>query len=612
MTLSRFVAAALLSMMFAASFLIRAHHPVSRPEQWLMRSYTFDSALAFSQWADMYQSRHPGFTVMAIGGLSLRAYKALADTPAAIFFNWAIPSFATEYGRDMAVGVIGLSLVISSLNVLIVLALRRLSGWTLALAGGGMLTFAPFLLSHTRVFHVDALVSTLMLLSGLLALIYGQEGQRCWLLLSGLVGGTGLLTKVPSLFLIPFTGLVLLVYTALRVRAAWHDQAAAGRRRWLLNELWRGIVLPLLLWLLMAAIPFAFWPAMWVMPLTALRSIILGTGQHVTEPHILRFFAGQLYTRVRPPITYYPVTLAFNSSFVTLTLALAGIAIYVVPRWRAHAPLSAPVFGLMLAYAGFFILQMTIGAKEVDRYILPAHAMVEVIAAAGLAALIGLIQAGLMTPAARSRVAASLLVLATGLQAAAALPYAPDYGAQHNHLLGGNLTAVHMMEVMPQNEGVLFAAAYLNRQPRPETLQVGVLYPVKSSLIQYFAGEIPYGIRLEQDFYIYNLAALQRDKLTGKSLEVWQSVQGRQPDLMVTYDGVPHLWVYARQPQAGEASLVMRRGWAGLIAVAWLWAFVLIGMLWWAARRLAPGPLLQESAHPADRKVARVGDQDGL
>ena len=148
----------LLAAIFAASFFMRAYHPVSRPDQWYLRGDAFVDAIQKQDWAQTYQQYHPGVTTMAIAGYTMALYDHAADTPAAALFEWTAPAFATEYGVRMAVGIMGLALVIAAVIVLCTLVFEKLAGSTVGLTAGGLLAFSPFFLTQSRVLHVDAMV----------------------------------------------------------------------------------------------------------------------------------------------------------------------------------------------------------------------------------------------------------------------------------------------------------------------------------------------------------------------------------------------------------------------------------------------------------------------
>jgi hypothetical protein len=595
-TLPRRATTGLLIGLFLLAFVLSAYQPSSRSTHWLDRTGAFNAALDAHDWADTYQAPHPGYTTMVIAGLTLRLYDTLADTPGEALFDWAIPPYATGYGRRAAVGTLGLAVVLAGLIVAIALALRRLAGWPLALSAAGLMTFEPIYLSQSRVLHVDALLSTLMLLSALLLLLSLETGRRGHLLLSGLVGGLALLTKTPGLFLVPFTALALLVYLTVRLRAAWSDHPQQ-RTRWLAGEVWRGLIWPGLLWGLMAALPFALWPAMWVKPLSVLKSMATAKEVRLSRTHPNpRFFAGRVYVDERPSIFFYPVTLAFNSTFLTLTLSLAALGYYTLWRRRTRPPLRPVSFWLLVAYACFFTLQMAIGAKQDERYVLPVHLALDVLAAVGLVGLVELVQ-----QAAASRhvrlvrvLPGALIGLTVGLQVMVALLYAPNYGAHHNHLLGGNRVAVRVIEIMAQNEGITYVADYLGRQPDVASLQMGISPTLGDSVAQHFRGKIVIGMPPDADYYLFNVAAIQRRFNPEQWEATWEAYRDRPAQVVVIFDGVECMWLYAAQPDESVPEVVIRRGGIGFIGLAWVWTAALLAALV-LTLRWQPGPCYSPS-----------------
>jgi hypothetical protein len=590
MTLSRRTAAGLLCSLFVLAFVLRAYHPISRPPQWHDRSLLFQNAMLHRRWSDTYQSRHPGVTTMTVGAVTLWVYRAVVGTPAEKLFSWAAPPFATPYGQEMAAGVLGLALTIAVLLVAVALALRRLGGWPLALTATGLLVFAPFYMAESRVFHVDGLLSTFMLLSALLLLIGAQTGHKVYLLLSGFLGGCAVLSKTPGIFLIPYTGLTLLVHLVVRVWPQWADHGD-GRIGWLVGETWRGLVLPGLLWLVMMIVPLVMWPAMWEHPGEVLDKLFSGASEHVTNPHIrTRFFAGQILFEEHPSAVFYPTTMLFNSTFVTLTLALAALGLYTLWRKRVTLPLPPVVFWLLVAYAGFFTIQMTIGAKQVDRYVLPALVMLDLVAAVGLVGVAGLLREAMAgtRPRLGRALAPGLIGLAVGLQALVGIIHAPDYGAHHNYLLGGNLTAQRVVEVMGQNEGILYVADHLRSELGGVVSEIRVTPPIDTSLEQYFTGKIEADLTGRSEYYLFGYTAIQRNNKPEEWRSTWDAfhAQGKRPELVVVFDGVEFMWLYPEHEAARR--VVIRQGWVGLTGVAWLWTAGLVGGLAWAVRRTRP------------------------
>lgn len=585
MTLSRRATIGVLVGVFLIAFALRAHRPLSKPSGWLDRSAAFNVAIDTHDWASTFQRGHPGFTVMVFGGTAMRLYDAAKGTPAGVLFDWAVPPYATEYGREMAAGVLGLAFVIAGLTVAATLVLRRLGDWALALTAGGLLTFSPFYLSQSRVFHPEGLVSALMLLSAVLLLVSLESGQRRYLLLSGFVGGLAVLTKTPSVFLIPFTGLALLAHLVVRVRAAWPGHSE-GRMRWLVREAWRGLVCPGLLWLLMAAVPFALWPVMWVRPLDTLQRMTGGVRYRLAEGHYRRFFAGQIYENVRPPIWFYPTTLVLKSSFLTLTLGLVAVGHYTLWRRRGKPPLRPITFWLLVAFVFFFMLQMAVGFDQTSRYVLPASLVLEVLAAVGLGGLVELLGRAAVGRGSKLMRAlpTALIAIAVGLQALVALPYAPDYGAHHNHLLGGNRVAVSLIEILEQQEGILYVADYLSRQPEADALQIGTSESTGKVLDQYFSGVLRQNLTPKDDYHLLTIKDLQRGSERGEKAQA--IYEESPPQLLVIIDGVEYVRLYATQPTTPYNPIVIRRGGGtGFIVLAWVWTVALGAALVWALGR---------------------------
>lgn len=599
--MSRRLWAVLLVVLLAAGFVTRIHYPVSRPYQWLVRALAFNDAVDEQDWANTYQRYHPGLTTMAIGGASIHLYHKSLNSTAFPFtalqalFEWSVPSYASRYGREMAAGVIGLAAVMTLLIGLSALVMARLGSRTAGLAAAGLLAFSPYYLSQSQVFHVDALLSTLMLLSALLILLYLRSGRWLHLALSGLVGGLALLTKTPALYLVPYAGLALGVGLLGRLREGW-DAHPADRVRWLAAEAGRWLVLPLVVWLVIAALPFALWPAMWVRPVYVLDQMYGSIARHASNTHPrTRFFAGRLYAPGEPPNRlFYLAVIVFNASFVSLTLVIVAILYYALRRLRRDRPLLGQTFWLLMAYVFFFVLQMTIGDKQDQRYILPAFLMLDVIAGVGFAGLVGTMRRVL---AGRRAVwaAGALSAVALTVHAVSTVAYAPAYGAYHNPLLGGNPVAQQVLELADQNEGILEIGAYLADHATSGEDTVGVPLRLYLSLRQYFPRSEMLDMDPGADFYVFSAEQRQRSIDLDEWAGAWIRLGDQQPVLSVRFDGVEYLSLYAADPARDLPHQVIDRGGSWLIVLAWVWTIALTGCIVWMLRAAASSPVDSEA-----------------
>ncbi|MCK4899396.1 MAG: glycosyltransferase family 39 protein, partial [Anaerolineales bacterium] len=237
------LAALLLIIILIAIWLPRGleldHFVTVDEPKWLTRSADFYVALATGEFADTYQKEHPGVTVM------------WAETAG---FLWSFPEYLTEgselHGRpqkfkrfleqrgheDVPMTLLEAGRTFIVLGNLIILALAflaavRLLGLTPAFLGFLLIALDPFSIALSRLLHPDALLSALMLLSLLSFMNYLYRERHFYdLTIAAVAAGLAWLTKSPSLFLIPFFGLLSVVEIGrswwtqrqLSLRYVWH------------------------------------------------------------------------------------------------------------------------------------------------------------------------------------------------------------------------------------------------------------------------------------------------------------------------------------------------------------------------------------------------------
>ncbi|GIV75678.1 MAG: hypothetical protein KatS3mg050_0072 [Litorilinea sp.] len=501
---------------------------------WLTRSGNFYQALVRHDWANTFQRHHPGVTVTWAGALGfLMRYPAYAqDAPGQ--FGWLteeIEPFLREQGHDpVALLAAGRSVAVLLITAVLLVAFGvtvRLLGLGPALLGFGLIALDPFHVAHSRLLHLDGLVSSFMLLAVVAFIHHLLNGDLRSLLLSAVATSLAWLTRSPALFLAPLAGLFTALHlvqsgvntTAEIPGAPW---ARSFRRKPLANfgrdlRIWPGPMAlssrvlrrwawRLLLWGGVAAGLFVLlWPAMWVHPVESVRQILEAAETYAAEGHLKpTFFAGQVYGG-DPGFFFYPITYLWRSTPPVLVgLLLAAVAFL----WRG-APFgerTARVTAVYLAlYAGLFMLFMNVGAKKFDRYVLPSYLPLDLLAGAGWYALA--VWLGRHWPRSRSRVAAMVGVVVLGLQAGFTLPTAPYYLSYYNPLLGGSRRAPEVM-MIGWGEGADQAARYLNSLPNARELVVASGYtngPFSyffqgRTLPIYFWHQADYAVLYAQDF----------------------------------------------------------------------------------------------------------------
>ncbi|HEU4325568.1 MAG TPA: glycosyltransferase family 39 protein [Roseiflexaceae bacterium] len=451
-------AAIFLAALFPRTLDLADFATIDETYHWMGRVARFSQALAAGDWASTNQTGHPGVTTMWLGALGRLIGGAQGVTDP----GWA--GGGVEY-----LGLLRLPLAVA--NALAValgyLLLRRLVRPPTALLGALMWALSPFIIAHSRLLHLDGLLASLMTLSVLL-LLAGTRGATS---LSAVVGGLALLTKAPSLLLLPTVGL-LMHFLPDSARRAEGFKALAARLLWPSASVLRRYAL----WLAVAALTvLVLWPAMWAGPLDAYGDVLREIRDNGAQPHHSgNFFLGQPVADPGP--LFYPAVVLWRTTPLTLLGLLAAALVALADgraalgRWRQGQPALGEQGRTLLALAGFallFTLALTLQAKKLDRYLLPAFPALEILAAAGL---VRATESGLQ-PLSRWLGSATIGGLRSALRAACALIlaanlvfYHPFYLSAFNPLLGGGATAQQVM-LVGLGEGMEEVGAWLRERP---------------------------------------------------------------------------------------------------------------------------------------------------
>ncbi len=495
-------------------------------ERWRARSIAFAEALRRHDWAQTYQSGHPGVVTMWLGAAA-QGLQPLLERPA----NAGEAAQATRPGADPEVGAGVPPLTVSARGLLALVTwlgilalyplLRRLFEARAAFLATAFVALDPFYLAHSRLHHLDALLATFVAISVVCLLVYEFRGRRWpYLVASAAAAGLALANKSPGVLLLPWAGLVFLA------RALVCPQ---GKR---LRALLSGAGALALWGLVAAAVLFAVWPAMWVQPLQTLGKVFGVARYYAETPHENSNFFW-FAARRDPGPAFYPLVWAFRTTPWVL-LGLAALAA-LWREQRERLPMA------MLALAALVVAgAMTVGEKKFDRYLLPAFPMLDVLAALGWAALARRWRAAATARWAQWGPAALACTLAVG-QFAVVWPTRPYYISYYNPMLGGGRAAARVM-LVGWDEGLDQAATYLNAKPNAAGLVVSCSQ--WAELRYYFKGRaIPLTNEMpvaEPDYYLLYRSTLQRDLLP----EISRWLQSEPPEYVVTLNGLEYVWVY--------------------------------------------------------------------
>ena len=533
---------------FLLAFFMRLSRPASKYTVWYERSAAFWGALMDGDLSDTYQSHHPGVTTMWIAGSGMELYLAANGRPASDIVD--LPEeLPSPQSAPVRAGVAALALAIACCTAAAYATLHRVTGWTTALGAGCLLALDPFHLTHSKMIHLDGLLSSLMLLSALLLIAYLKLRSPRYLAGSAIVGGLACLTKSPALFLIPYVGLITTIH------AVTGDGVAAladvgNRRRCLLR-----IVRTLAVWCLIAASVFCIlWPAVWVQPSRTVSDVLVqGALHHAEQSHPFpQFFLGR---NVRDPgLLYYPVIFGWKTTLITLPAIGSAILFLFRGSQNGDRQTQRDLWIYVLA----FVVQMTLSAKKISRYVLPVFLALDVIAAWGLVRTVKALaewRRWEATSAGRTAAISGALLV----HLVAILRVHPYFGTHHNLLLGGSRAARRALQLGDQGEGLDLAAAFLNSQPGAGYLTVGICDHGNLMFRENFTGVTKPINHTDVDYRVFYVNDLQRAVRFAHCEEYWTVCQEKRPIWSTSFDGVPYVWICRAYPYDLEPFNVDRR-----------------------------------------------------
>ncbi|UYN90195.1 MAG: hypothetical protein KIT08_02905 [Anaerolineales bacterium] len=489
---------------------------------WFLRSANFYLAVERGEWADTFQSEHPGVVTLWAGASTFMRYAP--DLPEQIeqgeIHDTTLLQLLENRGLNPANVLSTARLALVALHtaafaLLGLFAFRQLGAGP-AIVGLLLLAGAPFVAAHQRLLHLDGLLASLMLLAVLAYWDHWHTRQPISLLASALAAGLALLTKTPAWFLFPFILLLTL----------WQLRGERTGRGWLAGlgvaAGWAALALVVLT---------AAFPAMWVAPLdTVVRMLgyALGTAQGEFSGPV--FFNGQVFPDGdlgAAGLYFYPLAYVWRST--PLTLLGLGLAL-----WRLR---NAPAtLRMLLAFALAFMLFMGLADKQFDRYLLPA--MPALLLAAGW----GWWAALAAWPHKRQRAALAAVVALQLVSAASSFPY---YLSYYNSLLRV-ITSVERQMMIGWGEGLDQAAGYLNSQ------QGSVASWYSNSFNLMFpreADDIPIALELSpaqmdavlaHDYLVIYVHQWQR----GTPQNLLDALAGLEPVYAVVVDGIEYVQIY--------------------------------------------------------------------
>jgi hypothetical protein len=527
---------AVLILVLLVSLFLRVHRldlflTIDEP-LWHDRSIGFSHSLSSGDYAATYRAPHPGVITMWSGVAATRIVEWQSGEQA---------PFLGEYeGLGLSPVTVWARRIIALVTWAGIVALfflaRRLWGQRMALLATAIIALDPFYLALSRVHHLDGLLATFIILSVVSLISYLIHRRSVPLLIfSAVMGGLAMANKAPGIFLAPWAALAI-GWTAWR-----GGREERGRRllrsSWILLA-WGGIAILTL---------FAVWPALWTDPLGTLHLMVEGAMEEGTQPHSLsNYFA--FLRRDDPGLAFYPVAWAFR----TTAPVLLGLLVLVFARRQRLRGLG-PLVLFILLYGLF----MTASPKKFDRYLLPIFPAVNLLAAAGLAALLERARA-LPWTRARPIFRPTLTVGAPAIVALAQMallwPARPYYFSYYNTLAGGPEGAPHIL-LVGWGEAVEQAAHFINAKPDAQNLLVATDIP--NQFAPHFVGTTRHlddQSVVEPDYFVFYLSHDQRDFFS----EVRALFDELEPVRVFGANGIDYVRLFRNQAYWDETKEILQ------------------------------------------------------
>jgi len=309
------------------------------------------------------------------------------------------------------------------------------------------------------------------------------------------------------------------------------------------------------LWGLAATFTFVLLaPSMWVQPIGTLQ-LMSSTAEKFSETaHAVNFFNGS-YDRDPGPL-FYPVVLAFRSTPIMWLGLIAGIILIV----RAKSEQDRRLRSIAWAYWVFaivFLGVITLGAKKLDRYVLPALDALYIVSALGLAFAIENIGTRTLALPARASVNADAadkkrkqvlngtVVALLVISALQFIPVWPLTLRAYNPLLGGYAGA---QKILPVGGGESAEVGRALQTSTAATQNIAVSDVIGTA--PYFSGGLmansAAGLALA-DSILFTASDFQ---LTPDVAQKW--IGSASPALTITVQGQPYAWLYPNQWLAAQ------------------------------------------------------------
>ncbi len=297
---------------------------------------------------------------MWLSGIGLEIFMSLYQ--ALFHFKPFLYTYDTYKFVDMSVTLPLITLTLISQTFFYKLV-KNMFGKTYALFALALFVFEPLYIGISRIFHGDGTLTAFMTMSGI-SLIYAvyRDYNLKWFAVSGALGALAMLSKSQAIFLILYTGLIVIIEALLNLSQ---------------KRLWIKLTRCLAIWATCYAVTFfVVFPAMWVKPADTVKSIVnemlyMGAGERTDVPE----------EYIKDHFRYFrTIGKVFSPS--NLLLFPIGLVLVISQLAKGETNNSGSklkIYGAL--FCVFYFAQMTLSIQKAERYLLPVYPFVGLISA---------------------------------------------------------------------------------------------------------------------------------------------------------------------------------------------------------------------------------------
>lgn len=289
---------------------------------------------------------------------------------------------------------------------------------------------------------------------------------------------------------------------------------------------------------------------MWVAPIETILNMITnencGLFKATLEPHGSGFFMGEV-SNGDYGVLFYPIVIFMRSSPLVLIFSFICLGFTIYRASNNKFKDQEVLLAFLVLYIILFTVQMSMGKKAFDRYLLPIFPIVDILAAAGIYCTLKTLCSKLQRSLEGNRrrlysfnniMFGFALIACIIIQSSLLIPIAPYYHSYFNPVTIGGPTHATEILLVGWGEGNDLAAKHLNNKPDPENLIVACQY---NGFAEYFKGKsVNMKSASSADYIVFYVSMVQRHK----DWELWNQFKNKEPEKIIKINGIEYCWIY--------------------------------------------------------------------